>query len=87
MCLFRLALDHSARWPNRKESPYMSALPKRKIQQGRRNRRRSHLALKPTTLVACPQCKELRLPHHVCPSCGTYNGIEVIEMHPGKTLS
>ena len=58
----------------------MSALPKRKIQQGRRNRRHSHLALRPKQLVACPQCKEPHLPHHVCPSCGTYKGIEVIEI-------
>jgi len=57
----------------------VSALPKRKIQQGRRDRRRSHLALRPRQLVSCPQCKELHLPHHVCPSCGTYNGVEVIE--------
>jgi large subunit ribosomal protein L32 len=58
----------------------VSALPKRKVQQGRRNRRRSHLALKPRQLVACPQCHEPRRPHHVCPNCGFYNGIEVIEI-------
>jgi large subunit ribosomal protein L32 len=58
----------------------VSALPKRKVQQGARNRRRSHLALKPRQLVICPQCKEVHLPHHVCPNCGTYNGVEVIEV-------
>jgi large subunit ribosomal protein L32 len=58
----------------------VSALPKRKIQQGRRNRRRSHLALKPRQLVACAQCHEPHMPHHVCPNCGTYNGVEVIEV-------
>jgi len=58
----------------------VSALPKRKIQQGRRNRRRSHLALKPRQLVACPQCHEAHMPHHVCPNCGTYNGVQVIEI-------
>jgi large subunit ribosomal protein L32 len=58
----------------------VSALPKRKIQQGARNRRRSHLALKPKQLVVCPQCKEPNLAHHVCPHCGFYNGVEVIEI-------
>jgi large subunit ribosomal protein L32 len=68
------------RQSNRKEFFPVSALPKRKIQQGARNRRRSHLALKPRQLVVCPQCKELCQPHHVCPACGTYNGVEVIEI-------
>lgn len=27
---------------------------------------------------ACPQCGEARRPHHVCPSCGFYNGRQVI---------
>lgn len=58
----------------------MAALPKRKIQQGRRNRRRSHMALKPRQLVLCSQCKELHMPHHVCPHCGTYDGVQVIEI-------
>lgn len=58
----------------------MGALPKRKISKGRRDRRRSHLALKTTHLVPCPQCHELRLPHHVCPHCGSYKGSEIIEI-------
>ena len=56
------------------------ALPKRKTAKSARDRRRSHLALEATQLVACPQCHEMHLPHHVCPSCGTYNGTEVIEV-------
>lgn len=62
----------------------MGALPKRKISKGRRDRRRSHLALKRIRLVPCPQCHELRLPHHVCPSCGSYKGVEVIEIKTKK---
>ncbi|MGB5932568.1 MAG: 50S ribosomal protein L32 [Anaerolineae bacterium] len=62
----------------------MGALPKRKISKGRRDRRRSHWRLKPLHLVPCPQCHELRLPHHACPSCGTYGGLEVIPQEESK---
>lgn len=58
----------------------MGALPKRKISKGRRDRRRSHLALTAVKLISCPQCHELRLPHRVCPSCGNYKGVEVIQV-------
>jgi len=30
------------------------------------------------TLTVCPQCREPKLPHRVCPSCGTYRGRDVI---------
>jgi large subunit ribosomal protein L32 len=58
----------------------MGALPKRKLSKGRRDRRRSHLALKTAALVVCPQCKSLRRPHHVCPTCGSYRGAEMVEV-------
>jgi large subunit ribosomal protein L32 len=58
----------------------MTPLPKRKHSKGRRNRRRAHYNLKPTTLEMCGQCKELKLPHRVCPTCGTYNGRQVIDV-------
>ena len=54
--------------------------PKRKTSKGRRNRRRSHHALSLPPLVECPQCHELRLAHHVCPSCGTYRHVEYLEL-------
>jgi len=56
----------------------MAPLPKRKLSKGRRDRRRSHLALTTASLVVCPQCKNLRMPHHVCPTCGNYRGAEMI---------
>jgi len=56
----------------------VGALPKRKLGKGRKGRRRSHLALRAANMVSCPKCHELRLPHQVCPSCGTYKGSEVI---------
>ena len=29
--------------------------------------------------VACPQCHEPKMPHHVCPECGYYDGKEVVK--------
>jgi large subunit ribosomal protein L32 len=58
----------------------MTPLPKRKISKGRRDRRRAHDALKARNLVSCPNCGEMRLPHHVCPSCGFYKGREVVDV-------
>lgn len=57
----------------------MGALPKRKISKGRKNRRRSHHALKVPTLVQCPYCNKLKRPHHVCPNCGKYKDKEMIK--------
>ncbi len=56
----------------------MGALPKRKLSKGRTARRRSHMALEPVQLVACPQCHEMHRPHHVCPGCGMYRGRQVV---------
>ncbi len=57
----------------------MGALPKRKIAKARQGKRRSHLAINPPSLDYCPQCHSPKLPHHVCPSCGSYAGREVIK--------
>ena len=58
----------------------MTPLPKRKLSKGRSRRRRSHDALTPAKLVECSSCHEVRLPHHVCPNCGHYRGMDVIEV-------
>ena len=56
------------------------ALPKRKISKTRRDKRRTHQKVKPVNYVKCTQCGEVRLPHHMCPSCGTYNDRTVVEI-------
>ena len=58
----------------------MPPQPKRKLSSGRRDRRRSHDALKPSSLVACSNCGEMHLSHRVCPNCGHYQDREVIEI-------
>jgi large subunit ribosomal protein L32 len=59
------------------------AVPKRKTSPSRRNMRRSHHALKPVMTMECPNCGELKLPHHVCPACGFYDGREVLAQPEG----
>jgi len=55
------------------------AVPKRKTSPSKRNMRRSHHALKPVANGECANCGELTRPHHVCPSCGHYDGREVVK--------
>ena len=59
-------------------------VPKRKTSKGRRDRRRAHDAVKVPNLVPCPTCRQLRLPHQVCPHCGSYRGEEVVEIKEKK---
>ncbi|HEX6510913.1 MAG TPA: 50S ribosomal protein L32 [Chloroflexota bacterium] len=56
----------------------MGAVPKERTPKSKQGKRRSHLRLAPVHLVNCPQCKTLKLPHHVCPNCGTYKGRQVV---------
>ena len=55
------------------------AVPKKKISKSKRNMRRAHDSLESDVYVECKNCGELKRPHHVCPSCGYYNGREMIE--------
>lgn len=55
------------------------AVPTKKISRSRRDKRRSHHALKRANLVECSNCGELKLPHHVCAACGYYREREVTE--------
>ncbi|OGN27165.1 MAG: 50S ribosomal protein L32 [Candidatus Yanofskybacteria bacterium RIFCSPLOWO2_01_FULL_44_88] len=48
--------------------------------KGKQKRRRSHLALKPKKLSACPQCKRNILPHMMCKFCGYYKGREIVNV-------
>ena len=54
------------------------AVPKQKQSHSRTNKRRSQHKIAPLAYNACPQCHSPRLPHRVCPTCGTYAGREVI---------
>ncbi len=56
------------------------AVQPNKVSKSRRNNRRAHDALVAGNPNECPNCGELKRPHHVCASCGFYGDKEVISM-------
>ena len=47
-------------------------VPKSKVTRSKRNLRRSHDSVISGQYGECSHCGELKLSHHVCPSCGYY---------------
>jgi large subunit ribosomal protein L32 len=54
-------------------------VPKHRTSKSKRDMRRAHDALTATAQSACPNCKEVKLPHRVCDSCGYYKGVQIFE--------
>lgn len=59
----------------------MAPLPKRRHSTRRGGKRQAawKKAFTIPGLIACPECRALRLPHRACPSCGWYDGKEVVK--------
>ena len=58
----------------------MGALPKQRITRAKQGMRRQHDKLTPVPLMQCPNCREHKRQHHVCPTCGYYAGRQVLEI-------
>ena len=57
------------------------AVPKRKTSKARRDKRRNNLwKLTAPALVKCDHCNSYKRPHRICPTCGYYNGREVVKV-------
>lgn len=55
-------------------------VPKRRHSKSRKNMRRSEWAkTESPSLVECPQCHELKMPHRLCANCGYYKGKEMVK--------
>jgi large subunit ribosomal protein L32 len=54
------------------------AVPQNKVSKARTGWRRAHDFLVAANPNECANCGELKRPHHVCPSCGHYDGREVV---------
>lgn len=48
--------------------------------KSKRNRVRSHHALKPGRFALCGHCKAEMIPHTVCMNCGYYDNREIINV-------
>ena len=57
----------------------MPAVPKKRTSRARQGDRRQHLRIKLAELNVCRQCRQPKIRHHVCPTCGTYKGRTYIE--------
>jgi large subunit ribosomal protein L32 len=55
-------------------------VPKKKTSKSKRDMRRSHHALVAPNLTTCKNCGSKKLQHVVCPSCGQYDGRQVLKM-------
>ncbi|MDP6951330.1 MAG: 50S ribosomal protein L32 [Alphaproteobacteria bacterium] len=55
------------------------AVPRKKVTRSKRDQRRAHDSLVKTQSGECPNCGELKLPHHVCKACGHYGERELVE--------
>lgn len=62
----------------------MAPLPKKKYAKSRQGKRRSHLHIDRPTLNQCPQCHSPKLAHRACPTCGQYNGRDVLVIKAKK---
>lgn len=56
------------------------AVPKQRHTKSRRDKRRMHIFLRAQKLVLCSHCGKPKLPHVICPNCGYYKGVEVVNV-------
>jgi len=54
------------------------AVPKKKMSRSRTRQRKATWKVANPHTSPCPQCNAQKLSHRACPSCGTYQGREVI---------
>jgi len=56
------------------------AVPKRKMSRSNTRARRSQWKAALPAFATCKRCKQVKLPHIACPTCGTYNDRQVVEV-------
>jgi large subunit ribosomal protein L32 len=58
----------------------MGAVPKSRVGPRRKRLRRTHYKAALVQLAPCERCGQLHRPHHICPNCGSYRGVEVMKV-------
>jgi len=56
------------------------AVPKRKTSRSNTRHRRSQWKTAAPALSTCDRCKQPKLQHVACPTCGTYNKRQVLSV-------
>jgi large subunit ribosomal protein L32 len=56
------------------------AVPKRKMSRSNTRHRRSQWKAAPVALATCSACGSKKLQHTVCPTCGTYDKRQVLDV-------
>ncbi len=54
------------------------AVPRNRHSNARKNSKHAHSALKAKSISGCRACHAPKQPHRVCPSCGHYQGRDVL---------
>ena len=62
------------------------SVSKKKKSSSKSKRGRSHQALTPKKFIDCSKCGTKKMPHTVCPNCGTYKGKEILKPKAKKQL-
>jgi large subunit ribosomal protein L32 len=58
--------------------------PKYKTSHSKTRRRRANIRLTEPNVVPCPHCKEPKVPHRVCTSCGKYDDRQVFALEAAE---
>jgi large subunit ribosomal protein L32 len=56
------------------------AVPKKRVSKQRKSKRRGNHRAEVVNFAPCPKCGDPRLPHHVCRTCGYYDGEQVLQV-------
>jgi len=63
---------------------HMTPLPKRRHSTRRGGKRKAAIKLAAVAMLLCKNCGKPRRPHTICPTCGHYNGKEVVKQKVKK---
>ncbi len=56
------------------------AVQQRRNSKTRKAKRRTHYKLAAPAFGKCPNCGAFKQPHRMCPTCGQYDGKQVVEV-------
>ncbi|MEX0843613.1 MAG: 50S ribosomal protein L32 [Gemmatimonadota bacterium] len=56
------------------------AVPKKRTSKQRQRKRRTHYKAQAVATQSCPRCGDPKQPHRVCPGCGYYRDVQVLEV-------